>query len=147
LAAVMQPPRAGLGVQAEEPPELLLLLLPVRQVLLVESQTSGEQQVAAAEQLSPAAPHCAVQEPPVQVRPVQHSDVTVQTEAAAPQVEEPLLELLELLPPSAVGLLEQADKRPPATNAAASAPRTFFELTFIGGTPGWHRRPVCKFGG
>jgi hypothetical protein len=133
LAAVMQPPRAGLVGHEDELPELLLLLPPVRQVLLVASQTSGEQQVAAAEQLSPAAPHCAVQEPPVQVRPVQHSEVTVQAEAAAPQAE-PLLELLlELLPPSLLPPLEQADKRPPAMKRAASAPRTFFELTFIGG--------------
>lgn len=101
--------------------------------MLVESQTNGEQQVTAAEQLSPAAPHWAVQAPPVQLRPVQHSEVTVQAAAAAPQVEPLLVPPLELPPPSEFLLVEQADKRPPARTAAASAPKTFFELAFIGG--------------
>jgi hypothetical protein len=123
----MQPSPAVFKVQGPPSP----VGVGVRQVLLVASHTRGEQQSDEVEQVLPAPTQGAVQAPPLQVRPVQHSEDTVQAAATAPQLE-PLEPPLLELPASPLVLVEQADKRPPATVAAASIPRTFFELTFIG---------------
>jgi hypothetical protein len=107
-----------------------------KQVLLVESQTNWAQQVLEAEQVLPAMTHGVEQVPPLQTRPVpvQQSEVTVQDWLAAAH-EEPPVEPppVVVVPASPLLVPEHADVRPPAMRAAARAPRTFFELAFIGG--------------